>query len=316
LAEDGWRVIAARKHATDLPHNLIQLGVESLVIDREEEGVLAKVVGRGVDALIDTVAYDEHHSKQLLEVQRDVGALVVISSGSVYRDDRGRTIDEARENGFPRFPDPISEDQPTVEPGAANYSTKKVALEQHLLQSAIQPVTILRPGAVHGSGSRHPREAYFVKRILDGRRVVPLAFSGASRFHTSATANIAELIRVALNVPGTRVLNIGDPEALTTSEIGAAIASSYNHEWRLLRFEGAPVGSVGAHPWCTPLPIVLDNARAERLGYKPVTTYENAVAETCRSIEAGLGDTSSWPKYLLTLFDYPAEDAFIAEREL
>ena len=37
------------------------------------------------------------------------------------------------------------------------------------------------------------REAWFVKRILDGRRRIPLAYSGESRFHTTATANLAVL---------------------------------------------------------------------------------------------------------------------------
>ena len=62
-------------------------------------------------------------------------------------------------------------------------------------------MTVLRPGAIHGVGSRHPREWWFVKRILDGRRAVPLAWDGQSRFHASATSNIAELIRVVLAAP-------------------------------------------------------------------------------------------------------------------
>jgi hypothetical protein len=52
------------------------------------------------------------------EVQCRVGALVVVSSASVYRD-AGRTLDEAAASGFPELPVPIPETQPTVEPGAA-----------------------------------------------------------------------------------------------------------------------------------------------------------------------------------------------------
>ncbi|MDB5483069.1 MAG: hypothetical protein JWO83_4122 [Caulobacteraceae bacterium] len=306
LVSDGWRVIAAQRRPFDAAP-----GVETVRLDRGEDEAIARAVGAGVDALIDTVAYDEAHARQLLEVQGDVGAFVVISSGSVYRDAEGRTLDEAGETGFPRFPEPIGEDQPTTAPGPRTYSTRKVALEQTLLQEATRPVTILRPGAVYGPGSTQPREWFFVKRILDGRRVVPLAWGGASRFHTSATANIAELVRVVLDRPATRVLNAVDPEALTVSEIGDAIAASYAYEWRLVPIDGPPAGGVGGHPWGIPRPIVMDMTRAAALGYRPVTHYRDAVGEACRSIEAAAAAGAAFPDYILKLFDYAAEDAYL-----
>lgn len=306
LAAEGWQVIAAQRRPADPPP-----GVESLRLDREEDGAVAQAVGAGVDAVIDTVAYDDRHARQLLEAQSDVGAFVVISSASVYRDAEGRTLDEAAETGFPHFPEPIGEDQPTTAPGPQTYSTRKVALEQTLLQGASRPVTILRPGAIYGPGSAHPREWFFVKRILDGRRVVPLAWNGTSRFHASATANIAELVRVALDRPGGRILNAVDPEALAVTEIAQAIAADYGHEWRLVPFEGPPREGVGAHPWAIPRPIVMDMSRAAELGYRPVTRYSEAVGEACRSIEAAAAAGVAFPEYILKLFDYAAEDAFV-----
>jgi nucleoside-diphosphate-sugar epimerase len=151
------------------------------------------------------------------------GAFVVISSASIYRDVTGRTLDEARQNGFPDMPNPIPETQPTVDPGPTTYSTRKVALERRLLDHATVPVTILRPCAIHGPGSPLPREWWFVKRILDGREKVPLAYRGTSRFHTSSVINIAALVRTVLEVPGSRVLNIGDPDAPTVAEIASLI---------------------------------------------------------------------------------------------
>jgi nucleoside-diphosphate-sugar epimerase len=307
LAIDGWRVIAASRTggapAVD--------GVESFRLDRDEPGALARAIGPGVDALIDTVAFDEGHARQLLDLQANVGALVVISSASVYRDDAGRTLDEARETGFPHFPVPIGEDQPTVAPGPATYSTRKIALEQALLRGASRPVTILRPCAIHGPGSRHPREWFFVRRIRDGRRVVPLAFSGASRFHTTATTNIAELVRVALEAPATRILNIADPEAPTVSEIGQTIAQVYGHDLEIVPFEGPPQRGVGASPWSTPRPIVVSVARAEATGYRPVTAYENAVGAACRSAEAMAAQGVAFPDYIGGMFDYQAEDDWL-----
>ena len=52
-------------------------------------------------------------------------------------------------------------------------------------------VSILRRGAIHGIGARHPREWYFVKRGLDGRRHLPLEYGGGSVFATSSTTGIA-----------------------------------------------------------------------------------------------------------------------------
>jgi nucleoside-diphosphate-sugar epimerase len=124
LLADGWNVIAAQQHPLGLPTDLVAAGVRPVALDRDAPGAVARAVVGGVDALIDTVAFDETHARQLLEIQGDVGAMVVISSGSVYCDRQGRTLDEAKPGGFPDFPIPICEDQPTVSPSDANYSTR------------------------------------------------------------------------------------------------------------------------------------------------------------------------------------------------
>lgn len=312
LAADGWRVVRAQRGGDD--PELSSEGVECVRLDREEPGAIEKAIGAGVDALIDTIAYDAPHARQLLGVQADVGAFVVISSASVYRDADGRTLDEAAEHGFPRLPNPISEDQPTVAPGPETYSTRKARLEETLLHEARRPVTILRPCAIHGPGSRAPREWFFVRRILDGRRRVPLAYGGESRFHTAATVNIAELTRVVLAAPATQVLNIADPTAPSAAEIGAMIAAFYGHDWRLEPFEGRPVGGVGAHPWCVPRPIIVDMARAEALGYRAAATYRDVVGVACRSAEALAAAGVAFAPYLATMFDYAAEDGWLEAR--
>src|ERR671936_594471 len=49
-------------------------------------------------------------------------------------DDAGRGFDTQGEpDGFPGYPVPIPETQPTVAPGEATYSTRKAALERELL---------------------------------------------------------------------------------------------------------------------------------------------------------------------------------------
>lgn len=310
LVARGWSVRLAQRRA-EAPAELAGR-VETVALDRDAPGALAMAVGGGVDALIDTVAFTADHGRQLLALQRDVGAFVVISTGSVCCDGEGRTLDEAAEHGFPHFPVPITEDQPTTPPGPATYSTRKAALEQTLLQGARAPVTMLRPFAIHGPGSTHPREWWFVKRILDGRRRIPLAYRGESRFQTSATVNIAELVCVALETPATRVLNAADPDAPSVAEIGRFIAEVYGVDLDLVPLDGARRDRVGATPWSGPRPLVADMSRAAALGYRPVATYRQSVGVTCRSAEALAAAGVPFVPYLAAMFDYAAEDAFFA----
>ncbi len=110
------------------------------------------------------------------------------------------------------------------------------------------------------------------------------------------------------------MLNAGDPEALTTAEIGHAIADALGrphlHE-RLLpesRYERPSL----SNPWAVPHPLVLDMRAAEaQLGYRPLTTYAEAVRDTAAWIAAEL-PTRDWSNtYLARLFNYAAEDALL-----
>lgn len=126
LLAGGWSVtsVARRAPAEDVA------GVRFVAADRHDPEALRQAVGDGADAVVDITAYDAEDGRQLLALKGDIGALVTISSSSVYRDALGRTLDEAAANGFPELPDPMSEEQPTVAPGPETYSTRKVALER------------------------------------------------------------------------------------------------------------------------------------------------------------------------------------------
>ncbi|MGP6192102.1 MAG: NAD-dependent epimerase/dehydratase family protein [Vulcanimicrobiaceae bacterium] len=251
-------------------------------------------------------------------MQGSVGHFVVISSASVYRDDSGRSLDEAATAGFPELPEPIAETQPTLEPGPQTYSTRKVSIERTMLDEAKVPVTVLRPCAVYGIGSTHPREWWFVKRALDGRRFVPLAYDGLSRFHTTSSANIAELTAVALQQAFTGVLNIADAEAQTATEIGTTIGKALEHDWWLVPVPGdGGATGIGMTPWSVPRPFVVDTSAARELGYAPVESYAQAVPALCRwLIETAKG--RNWRDvfpvlagYPDDLFGYAAEDAYL-----
>ena len=309
LAEDGWEVVALSRSGV-LPEGLAELGVESAVVDRADDAQLRDALGSGADVVYDSVAMNREHAEQLNALEGLAGSLVVISTASVYADDDGRAFDG--EGGEPpRLPVPIPETQPTAEPGDATYSTQKAELEQTLLHGPL-PSTLVRACAVYGPGAKNPRELFFVKRAVDGRRRVALAWRGESRFHTTSVANLAELIRLAAFQPGDRVLNSGDPDPPTTLEICETIGEVLDHEFEPVLLPDDAFGN----PWAVPHPFVVSMEAAEReLGYRPVTTYPEAVKETCAWLVGELERGRSWEgSYIESSLDYAAEDEVLASQ--
>jgi nucleoside-diphosphate-sugar epimerase len=286
-----------------LPDGLGELGVQSCTADRADDARLRAALGNGADVVLDTVAFTREHGEQLNALAGLVGSLVVISSASVYADDEGRALDGVSD--FPLLPVPIPETQRTAEPGNETYSTRKAELEQTLLEGPL-PATLVRACAIHGPGAQLPRELFFVKRAVDGRRRVGLAWNGESRFHTTSVANLAELIRLAAAQPASRALNCGDPDPPTTLEICEAIGRALDHEFDPVLLPADEVDN----PWAGPRPFVVSMETAEReLGYRPVVTYPEAVRETCSWLVGELERGRSWEgTYLEEMLDYTAED--------
>jgi len=300
-----------------------------MAVDREEEGALTAAVGEGCDVLLDCCALQLRHGQQLSALADRIGSAVVVSSGGVYEDERGRSFaTQGEPDGFPRYPVPVPETQRTVAPGDDDYGSRKAALERDLLAEGERlPVTLLRCAAVHGPHSRTPRELYFVRRWLDGRRVRLLAYRGESRFHPVHVANIAELARLAARQPGSRVLNAADPQAPTVAQMAQAVDDVLGWECETVLLEGAPPAAepmLGRTPWSLPHPLVLDMSAAEReLGYRAVTGYEESLPRTLHQ----LADTvrgRDWREVLPDMaeaydplgdyFGYAAEDRWLAER--
>ncbi|MFD3618105.1 NAD-dependent epimerase/dehydratase family protein [Streptomyces sp. NPDC058676] len=320
LARDGWEVTAvSRGGGRD---EVWPEDVRAVRADREDDAALAAAVGDGCDVLVDMVAYGPDHARQLISLGDRVGSAVVISSVSVYEDDKGRNFDTQQEpDGFPEYPVPITEDQRTVRPGDTSYSTRKAGLERELLSAGARlPTTLLRAGAIHGPHCRTPRELYFVKRNLDGRPRRVLSYGGESRFHPASVHTIAELIRLAAARPGARVLNAVDPDAPTVAEIARAIDAVMGVESESVLVDGPPPApTVGDTPWSVPVPVVCDMSAAEReLGYRPVVRYAESLPDTIAWIErhlVGRDWREAYPKMFQTygdLFDYAAEDGFLA----
>jgi nucleoside-diphosphate-sugar epimerase len=254
------------------------------------------------------IPFEPEHAEQLLA--RDVGAIVAISSASVYADDAGRTLDEATGvDDFPELPVPIAETQRTVEPGDATYSTKKVQIERRLLENERTPATIVRPCAIYGRGDRMAREWHFVKRRLDGRPFVLLSNRGAGHFHTTAAANIGELVRLIAARPRTDVFNCGDPDPPTVQQIARRIG-----DFTEVLLPDAT--ELGATPWSVPKPFLVDMRKAEQeLGYRPATTWARAIEGQVEWLIEATRERD-WRDVLprgaqYLSFDYDAEDELV-----
>lgn len=321
LSCSGWEVTIASRGKTEVPPEIRHL--PQMVVDRRTPGALQHAVGRGVDVLIDVIPYEVGDAEQAVALKDGVGSVIAISTASVYADRKGRTLDESKSREtFPRVPVPIPEDQSRVALERDTYSAKKAAMEDVLLGQNDLPATVIRPCAIYGPGAKHCREWFFVKRILDQRRQVLLAYEGESVFHTTAADNLAELVRLAAERPGTRVLNCGDPDPPNVRGVVSSIAGALGYEWEeVLVPPHLSDEPFLANPWAVPAPWVLDMRKArEDLGYAPVTTYAEAVADAVEWIiqtvsNRGSRAFSNAIPYLPRAFDYEAEDAFMRDRD-
>lgn len=320
LLAHGWDVTVASRSGASGP-----TGSSPLPLDRADtSAVLA--ASDGLDLVMDAVAYGPREGEQLAQLAGRVGSLVVISTASVYTAPNGSYLDVADERGFPDFPVPVTEAEPTVDNAEQTYSPLKAALERQLLAVDDLPVSFLRPGAIHGPHSPFLREWFFAKRALDKRSHVVLAYEGTSRFGTSATVNIAELVRLCAEQPGSRVLNAADDDAPTVAEIGRAVFEVLGHSAEIVGLPGDPRESLGLSPWAVPGAFVQSMASArETLGYAPAASYREAVGPAVEwfvdAVQRAEASGQSWreafPRMVErygadTWFDYPAEDEYLA----
>ncbi len=108
--------------------------------------------------------------------------------------------------------------------------------------------------------------------------------------------------------------------ALSVAEIAAAIVSRFDYSGDVVALPDEPLypPSVGGTPWSVQRPFVLDVAAAASLGYRPQTTYPEAVGPICSwLVRAATG--KDWrvvfpalAAYPYDLFDYRLEDAMLA----
>lgn len=305
LLAEGWEVAVATGGGRPLPPGLE--GARHVA-----QTTLAEMVGRGVDALFDPFCMTAADAARRAAVAGDVGQFVIVSTASVYADAAGNGFETGT---FPDYRGPVAETNPTVAPGDG-YSAGKAAMER-----ACEGLraTLLRPGAIHGPGARHPREWVVVKRILDGRPAFPVQGDGANLFQTTAAGNIARATLACLKAGAIGPVNVGDPGPPRLRDIVGLIAAAMGRDLPLVPVApDAADAHVGATPWSVPHDVILDCGRLDALGWKPATYAEALPPYLDWMLAAGAGDwRAAFPgfaHYPHDPFDYAAEDRALASR--
>ena len=321
LATAGWQVEVTGRDPAHFPPDLAEAGIRFHAAERADAARLEAVLGAGADLLVDCICYTPADARLLLPLAEHATSTALISSKSVYVDAAGN---HPQSDTQPDYGGPILESQPTMAPGDMDYRTRegyganKVAAEHIALDSGL-PISILRPGRVHGVGAKPAREWVFVKRVLDRRPAVLLAARGRGVVQTTAAANIAALIETVAQQPGARILNSADPDAPSAREIARTIARQLGRAWDEVLLDEKADPGLGRTPWDTPHPVVLDTRASLELGYKPVGDYAATVAEEIDWLfdahRAGDPDhvlPAADDPYFAEFFDYAAEDAYLA----
>ena len=265
------------------------------------------------DVVLDTIPYDADDVTRFDPGK--VGRYIAVSSAAVYCDEKGRSF-ETPDLGFPEIAHAIEEDQPRLSPGPETYSSKKVRMEDKALELFGERTVLLRPSAIYGEHSRQPREWWFVKRLLDGRRRIALSHNGESRFHTTNADMIGEFALLAAEKDLSGAYNLADANAPTVREIGEIAAEHLGCDTEFVGFDGPPRKTVGASPWAIPTPFILSSDKAAAAGlphglqdYAPGRYLDWLVDQKDEDWKALFPVLAG---YGYDLFDYEAEDRFLA----
>jgi len=317
LVETGHQVTVFHRGQTetDLPKSVQHLhGDRAQLLDfKHEFQQLAPQV------VVDIAAYTEQEAKIVMQAFTSIAQRVVaISSQDVYRAyERVR-----RTNPGPPDPIPLTEDSPLREnfypyraqakgQGDWQYHYEKILVERVFMSNPDLPGTVLRLPQVYGPGDYQHRLFAYLKRMDDGRLLIPLEEGRANwRWTRGYVENVAAAIALAV-VDGRalgRVYNVGEemafPEAEWIDRIGQA--AGWQGKVVKVKSDQLPVHLAMNLDWNQHL--VIDSSRIRReLGYAEPVPLDEAIARTI------VWEREHPPKNIdATQFDDATEDAAIA----
>jgi nucleoside-diphosphate-sugar epimerase len=285
---------------------------------RDYVGFKEQMADVKADVVIDMIAGDEKDVQVVVEafggrIQR----YICISYYEIYE------AFEAAWNHTPSYqPVPIPEDAPKRkqlhlfghELRFDKILVERAALEVHEREDF--PVTMLRWPALYGPRDTTPREWYYVKQALDGRRQIAVPDGGQALFPRGYFENMAHTVVLAVEnqAANGQVYNAADAEALSLRQIVEMIGEIMEHPWEIISvprelMPSAPQ-AMGLPYSCDPYDIephmLLDLTKIKtELGYHDLVPIRKAMENTVRWLceNPPQGD---WPP-----IDYQTQDEAI-----
>lgn len=245
------------------------------------------------DAVVDMMAGDGADVRAVVEafggrIQR----YICISSYEVYE-----AFEAAWNRTFSYQPVPIPEDAPKrTQLNLYGHERRydKLLVEKEVLvihERGDFAVTILRWPALYGPRDTTPREWYYIKQALDGRKRIPVANGGVALFSRGYLKNMAHTVVLALesDIAAGQVYNAADAHAMTVRQIVEMIGEIMEHKWEIVAIPRALMPtfskSQGRPFSCDPYDIephmLLDLIKIkEELGYQDLVPLRTAMERT------------------------------------
>lgn len=299
--------------------------VRRILGDRRSLGEYAGALRKfAPEVVIDVVLSSGRQAEALMGVFRGVARRVVaLSSGDVYR---AMGVIHRFELG-PLEPLPLTEESPLrqklqVYPpeqlkslqnvlGWLDDEYDKIPVERAVLGNPELPGTVLRLPMVYGPGDPLHRFFPVLKRIDDGRGVIPFEeMTAAFRSPRGYVEEVAAAIALAStsDPAAGRIYNVAEAESYSELEWARRIAKvdGWRGEFRVLPTDRAPAHPVA--PGNAEQHLVMDASRIRsELGYRETIPLEERIRRTI-----------AWERVnppaetQAQLFDYAAEDAALA----
>ena len=319
LSTRGHDVLTVQRHLSSaLPQSVAQLTSDQLKLFR----IASQLRAFRPEVVIDFVSSSASQAQSTVDVfAGHTGRLVAISSQDVYK---AFGIFFGSEEG-PLQPVPITEDFPrrtrrqTYPPevlarlksmvGWVTDDYNNVEMEDVVTNVAALPATVLRLPMVYGPGDHLHRLYPILKRIRDGREVIPIADSVAQwRCARGFVNDVASAIALAAEKPEAagKVFNVAEEQSFSEREWTELVArtAGWNGEVVTIPFEKAPAhlrvpGNTAQHASCSSRRI------REELGYREPASRQDALRETIAWERAN-------PPNPEPQFDYAAEDTALS----
>jgi nucleoside-diphosphate-sugar epimerase len=327
--------------AKPILQQLIRLGHEVIAFHRGERqapaGIAAEIHGdyrrlseyrndlqsHALDAALHMTIANEQQAIDFMNTFRGfTGRAVMISSADVYRaagilhgiepgepDNALLTEDTPLRTQLHPYPPEVMRVLQTLFPWA-EQDYDKIPAERIVMGDSQMPGTVLRLPMVYGPRDPLHRLYPVVKRVDDGRTVIPIAASAAQwRGPRGYVENVASAIARAVvdQRAAGRIYNIAEPDNFTELEwtLRVAEVAGFQGEVRVLSDDRAPAhlkppGNYRQH-WA------VDSSRIRReLGYEEAVPVAEALRCTIEWERLNPPANSIWN------FDYAAEDAVVA----